>query len=440
MTNIKVPYLAEGVESGTVVSILVKVGDSVKKDQTIAELETKKAVAPIPSTAAGKVTKILVNVGDEVAIGQALIEVSEDSGFSGTKEERAESIRMVQKPAVKRVEPNEARDWVSEEEFVSHMEPAASPSVRKLARELGIDLRKVKGSERGGRIILEDVRMYVKRLEQRTRAGIKSGTVPERRGQSLPDFSKWGPVTKKPLSQLRRAVAEKMSEAWTTIPHVTQHDEADITDLMEIRKKYAPLYEERKAKLTVTSFLLKVIVQALRKYPKVNSSLDLSAKELVYKEYYNIGVAVDTEQGLMVPVLKNADKKSTLELSIELAELAEKARQRKVSLDDLSGGTFTISNLGSIGGGHFTPIVNAPEVAILGVGRSVLKPVIRNKKMDSRLMLPLSLSYDHRVIDGADGARFIREIVALLENFNESDLKLNVGARGRAPVQKMGKK
>lgn len=437
MTNIKVPYLAEGVESGTVVSILVKEGDAVKKDQTVVELETKKAVAPVPSTVAGKVTKILVKVGDEVAVGQSLIEVSEvgSSVSAPVSQEREPAPRGVVSTKEMKDEPVE--DLTEEADFSpSNAEPAAAPSVRKLARELGIDLRRIKGSERGGRIVIEDIRAYIKHLEQAATKGRFGAPASEKPQPASIDFSKWGSITKKPLSQLRRAVAEKMSEAWSAIPHVTQNDEADITDLMEIRKKYVPFYEEQKAKLTVTSFLFPILISALKKYPQFNSSLDLAAKELIYKEYYNFGVAVDTEQGLIVPVLKNVDKKSVLEISLELAELAEKTRQRKISLDDLSGGTFTISNLGSIGGGHFTPIVNAPEVAILGVGQGVLKPVTKNKKIEIRLMLPLSLSYDHRVIDGADGARFIRELVSLLENFNEEELKI----KSTQKVTKAGKK
>ena len=243
-----------------------------------------------------------------------------------------------------------------------------------------------------------------------------------------PDFSKVGPVHKKAVSSLRQKIGQKMLESWTTIPHVTQFEEADITSLMALRKKYAPLYENKGGRLTLTSFVIKAAVIALKKYPVFNASLDEGTQEVVYKDYYHLGVAVDTEAGLIVPVLKDADKKDLLQISKELESLAEKTRTRKVSLDDLKGGSFTISNLGGIGGTFFTPIINKPELAILGVGKGVLKPVVIKEKtkqsVDARLLLPLGLSYDHRVIDGADGARFIRALAEALENFNEKDVKL----------------
>jgi pyruvate dehydrogenase E2 component (dihydrolipoamide acetyltransferase) len=245
----------------------------------------------------------------------------------------------------------------------------------------------------------------------RTAGGAEDSPVAARRAPESIDFSKWGPVEAKPLTPLRQKIAEKMTESWTTIPHVTQFDEADITALMALRKKYAPAYEKKGATLTLTSFILKAVVTALKKFPTVNSSLDEALQKLVEKKYYHIGVAVDTEQGLIVPVLRDVDKKTLLQVSKELGELAEKTRQRKVSLDELKGGTFTVSNLGGIGGSHFTPIVNKPEVAILGVGRGAGK-------------LPLSLSYDHRVIDGAVGARFIRAVAEALENFKEDEVKI----------------
>jgi pyruvate dehydrogenase E2 component (dihydrolipoamide acetyltransferase) len=285
---------------------------------------------------------------------------------------------------------------------------AASPTVRKIADELGIDLAKIKGSEAGGRIVVADLRAYIQNLE-------RSAQSPSSRpATSIPekvDFSKWGSVTKKPLSSLRQKIAERMLLSWTTIPHVTQFDEADITSLSLLRKKYAPAYEKKGAKLTLTSFIMKAVVVALKKHPNFNASLDDATQEMVFKEYFHLGIAVDTEAGLLVPVLRDVDKKSLLQISKELETLAEKTRQRKVSAEELKGGSFTISNLGGIGGSHFTPIINKPEVAILGVGRGASK-------------LPLSLSYDHRVIDGADGARFIRTIAEALENFNEKEVKI----------------
>lgn len=310
-------------------------------------------------------------------------------------------------------------------EPVSNEAIAASPTVRKLARDLGVDLTRVRGSQRGGRIVVEDLRVYVQQLQQRVleQKAAPVATAPKPVAESI-DFSKWGPVSRKPLSSLRKIIAQRMHESWTSVPRVTQFDEADITTIVELRKKFVATYEKKGANLTLTPFLMKAVVDALKKHSIFNSSLDEAAGEIVFKDYYHIGIAVDTEQGLIVPVIRDVDKKSLLQLSKELAELAEKARQRKVSGDELKGGTFTISNQGGIGGSFFTPIVNKPEVAILGVGRGMLKPVVRAEKIEQRMLLPLGLSYDHRVIDGGTAARFIVEIVRALEGFKESDVKV----------------
>lgn len=417
--DIKIPFLAEGVDSGTVVSILVKPGDEVKKDQTILELETNKATAPIPSPAGGTVAKILVKEGDVVSVGQPVITISESETSTSVEDPVSSKKIPAVKPAPSIPVPSMARPAPS-----GPFPPAASPSVRKMARELGIDLTQVRGSERGGRITLEDLKGYVQALEQRARAGgTPAGiTGPKAVSPSI-DFSKWGPVTKTPLSSLRKKIGEKLQESWTRVPHVTQFDEADITELMELRKKHSASYEQEGARLTLTAVILKAVVPLLKKYPAFNSSLDETAQVLVLKQYYHLGVAVDTPGGLIVPVLKHADQKSLHALSVELGELAEKTRQKKISLEELSGGTFTISNLGGIGGAHFTPIVNLPEAAILGIGRGVMKPVVRNQSIAPRLMLPLALSYDHRVIDGADGARFMHDLVETLEHFDEQNFK-----------------
>ncbi len=408
--DIRIPNLGEGAESGSVVSLFVKEGDKVAKDQTILELENEKAVAPIPSTHSGTVKKVYVKVGDKVSVGQAILSL-EESGGSLTSQNIPQEIlsqpAQVQRPV----------------KSIPGIPPPASPSVRKVAGELGVDLMQVRGSEAGGRIVMADIRAYI--------ASLKSASASERidseHSRSI-DFSKWGPVKKTALSSLRQKIGQKMTESWTTIPHVTQFDEANITELMTLRKKVGAAYEKKGARLTLTHFVMKAVVAALKKYPQFNSSLDEGSQELVTKEYFHIGIAVDTDSGLIVPVVRDADKKSLLDLAKELDALAEKTRQRKVSLDELKGGTFTISNLGGIGGTFFTPIVNKPEVAILGVGRGVLKPVIiKNKtkeKVEVRLMLPLGLSYDHRVIDGADGARFICAIVETLENFDPKLVKL----------------
>ncbi len=421
--EIRIPNLGEGADSGSVVGIFVKEGDKVAKDQTLVELENEKAVAPIPSTQSGIITKIHVKIGDKVTVGQAIMSLAEDGG-------QAPSVAAVRRePAVPAMSAPFAQATVVSS---GHLPPAASPSLRKMARDLGIDLTQVKGTEAGGRIGLADLRNYVQYLQTllvqpgRVTRPLKSLADS---GVAAPlDFSKWGPVRKKTVSSLRQKIGQKMLESWTTIPHVTQFEEADITSLMELRKKYAPLYEKKGARLTLTSFVLKAAVVALKKFPVFNASLDEATQEVVYKDYYHLGVAVDTESGLIVPVLKDADKKSLLEISIELESLAEKTRSRKVSLDELKGGTFTISNLGGIGGTFFTPIINKPELAILGVGKGVLKPVVVKEKtkqsVEARLLLPLGLSYDHRVIDGADGARFIRTLAEAIENFSEKEVSL----------------
>ena len=389
--DIRIPNLGEGADSGSVVNIFVKEGDKVAKDQTLIELENEKAVAPIPSTHNGVVTKLLVKLGDKVTVGQAIVSLAEDPS-------QPKMTVAAQPPAPSyNVAP-----------VASGAEPAASPSIRKMARELNIDLRLVRGTESGGRIGMADLRNYI-----------------SKHAAESVDFSKWGPVHKKALSSLRQKIGQKMTESWTTIPHVTQFEEADITSLMELRKKYVEAYEKKGAKLTLTSFVLKAVVAALKKYPQFNASLDENTQEIVTKDYFHLGVAVDTEAGLIVPVLKDVDKKDLVKISQELEELAEKTRARKVSLDELKGGSFTVSNLGGIGGTFFTPIINKPELAILGVGRGVLKPVaMKDKSIQTRLMLPLALSYDHRVIDGADGARFIRATAEALENFSEKEVSL----------------
>ena len=412
--DVRLPRLGEGADSGTVVKILVKEGEQVKQDQPILELENKKAVAPIPSSASGTVTRIHVKEGEKVSVGQVLLSLSEEAapGSSAGVAQEAPEAEAARQEALGTEEAEEAVP-------PGGGTPAASPSVRKLARELGIDLARVRGTERGGRITLTDVRRYTQRLQAGTTSTGAPGVAPEQI-----DFSKWGPVTAKPLSALRATVSRRMSASWTTIPHVTQFDEADITELMALKQRYDPRYEQRGAKLTLTSFILKALASILRQHPIFNASLDEAGGQIVFKQYYHIGIAVDTEAGLMVPVIRDVDKKTMLQLSLEIQQVAEKARQRTVTMEDLRGGTFTVSNQGGIGGGHFTPIINRPEVAILGVGRGVRKPVVREQQVEPRVLLPLALSYDHRVIDGADAARFITALVADLERFPESEVTL----------------
>jgi pyruvate dehydrogenase E2 component (dihydrolipoamide acetyltransferase) len=287
----------------------------------------------------------------------------------------------------------------------------AAPSVRRMARELGVDINQVAGTGDAGRISIEDVKAYAKRLVE---GGSRGGAA---QAEPLPDFSRFGPVERQPMRAVRRKTAEHLSAAWATVPHVTQCDLADITGLEELRKKYAKQVEAAGGNLTVTSIAVKIVAAALKVFPQFNASIDQAASEIVLKKYVNVGVAVDTDRGLLVPVIKDADRKNIVQLSVELAQLSEKARTRKIALEEMQGGCFSISNLGGIGGTYFTPIVNAPEVAILGVSRARMEPVYNKEsgQFSPRLMLPLSLSYDHRAIDGADGIRFLRWVCEALE-------------------------
>jgi len=418
--DIRIPTLAEGVNDGTVVSILVSVGDKVEKDQPILELETEKAVAPIPSSAAGTVTKILVKDGEKVSVGQPVISLEGKPEAAGVKKQAPPTAPATPQAPITpttSTQPLQGYQYQSP----SGAPPPASPTVRRTARELGIDLRYVRGSEKGGRITLHDVRDYVQQLQAQA-AQPQAGSTPAQPPKVSIDFSKWGSVTKKPLSAMRKTIGQRMYESWNTIPHVTQFDEADITDLLALRKKFLPAFEKKGVRLTITAFIIQAVVEVLKQLSIFNASLDESTDEIVFKDYYHLGIAVDTEAGLMVPVIRDVDKKNLLEISKDLTGLAEKARSRKVSLEDLKGGTFTISNLGGIGGQHFSPVINKPEAAILGLGRGVLKPVIRDKKTVARTMLPVCVSYDHRIIDGADGSRFISALVKAIENYEEKNL------------------
>jgi len=418
--DVKLPKLGEGADSGVVVNVFVKEGDAIAKDQAILELENEKAVASVPSTSAGVVTTIYVKAGDKISVGQRLI------SLSGGDPPAAAAA-----PAAKRAVPEPGPETPVEEPTAAAGEeipkpvaaPVASPSVRRLARELGIDLSKVRGSEAGGRIVTGDIRAYLARLQKTADKG-KSAGASEKPAAEQIDFSKWGPVTKKPLTQLRQVIARRMWESWNSIPHVTQFDDADFTRLNELRKKYAPAYEKKGAKLTLTPLVLKALVGTLKKHPIFNSSLVEAAQEVVFKDYFHIGIAVDTDQGLIVPVIRDADKKSVLDLAKELEQLAQKARDRKVTAEEMKGGTFTISNQGAIGSAHFTPIINKPEVAILGLGRGAMKPVAREGKVEVRVLTPLGLSYDHRVIDGGAAARFMVDLVKAMEDFGEETVKI----------------
>ncbi len=427
--DVKLPHLGEGADSGTVVNLFVKEGDQVAKDQPILELENEKAVATIPSTGAGTVTKVFVKAGDKISVGAKLVSLTGDGAAPAAAKPAADAPKPKAKAAAPEPEPEaEPEEKVSAEasESVeqSNAAVAASPAIRKLARDLGIDLAKVRGSALGGRVTMEDVRAYIQRLQKLAAQPKATGGAPAKPAAESIDFSKWGSVTKKPLSPLRQVIARRMTENWNAIPHVTQFDEADITPLLEMRKKYIAAYEKKGVRLTVTTFVLKAVADTLKKHPYLNSSLDEVTQEIILKDYVHLGIAVDTEAGLIVPVLRDADKKDLVQLSKDLEELAKKARDRKVSGEDLRGGSFTISNQGGIGGGHFTPIINKPEVAILGLGKGATKPVVRENKIEPRTILPVALSYDHRVIDGGVAARFIVDLVKAIENFDEKVVRI----------------
>jgi pyruvate dehydrogenase E2 component (dihydrolipoyllysine-residue acetyltransferase) len=477
-TEFKIPELGENVTAGDVVRVLVKAGDTIEKDQPVLELETDKATIEVPSSVAGVVKEIRVKAGDKVKVGQAIL-VLDDAGEAAAKprdvrreERREESPRVdatagrapqaaadrpARIPSEGSMEQNvggggrvddrhrpgeEPIDRATEAAAADEAkgprarrgevvdirgpraapEPApaadagplapAAPSVRRMARELGVDVNEVPGSGPGDRISIDDVKTHAKKLIAAAASGARGPAV-----VALPDFSKWGEVERKPMRAIRRKTAEHLSQAWTTIPHVTQHDRADVTELEAARQKFAKRAEQAGGALTITAILVKVIASALKVFPQFNASADMQAEELIYKKYVHVGVAVDTERGLLVPVIRDADRKNIVQLSVELSQAAEKARSNKLTLPEMEGGSFTITNLGGIGGTAFSPIINIPEVAILGVSRASMHPVWSAERaaFEPRLLLPLSLSYDHRVIDGADGIRFLRWVVEALE-------------------------
>src|SRR5471032_779081 len=461
MADFTLPELGEQIEGGDVLRVLVKVGDTLVKEQPVLELETDKATIEVPSSVAGTVKEIKVKAGDKVKVGQAIFSYEEGAGAPAKAEVTPKSApakaAAPTKADVEQVDETEdlqpdvqVKDQSAKPDKAGVKDPTvgpqaaaggdargtnvvdisrgarpaaeaaaapetppapAAPSVRRTARELGVDIGEVQGTGPNGRISVEDVKAHVKRLV--TSGGGRGASA----GVALPDFTRWGGVERQPMRAVRRKTAEHLSAAWATIPHVTQCDLADITELEELRKKYTKQVEAAGGNLTVTSIAVKVISAALRKFPQFNASIDMAADEIILKQYVNIGVAVDTDRGLLVPVIRNADQKNIVQLSVELAQLSEKARTRKIALEEMQGGCFSISNLGGIGGTYFTPIVNAPEVAILGISRARMEPVYNKEsgQFAPRFILPLSLSYDHRVIDGADGIRFLRWVAEALE-------------------------
>ena len=413
--KIILPELGDGIEGGDVVNILVSKGDEIEKDSVLLELETDKAVLEFPSPQSGRITEIHIQKGDTVTVGQLLVTLDikgnkEQSEETANSQEEKNIVRQHEQPPEPSHEPETQPFLEDEKEPVGELLPAG-PATRKLARELGMDLSKVQGTGKDGRITLDDVKSHVKHRLTSTPslAGVPAVV--------LPDFSQWGPVERKPFSSLRRKVAENLTAAWSAVPLVTQFDEADVTELEKMRKKNVHDVQEKGGKLTITVFVMKALVTALKAFPQFNASLDVHRGEIIYKQYFNIGVAVDTPSGLIVPVIKNVDDKSLAELAIELTELSKKARDRKVPLEELRGGNLSVSNLGGIGGTGFTPLVNPPDVAVVGLCRSRVVPVWREGQCEPRLVMPFSVSYDHRVIDGADGARFSRLVAHELETF-----------------------
>ncbi|MBI9070885.1 MAG: dihydrolipoyllysine-residue acetyltransferase [Melioribacteraceae bacterium] len=414
----KLPDLGENISSAEITKVLVKAGDTISEGQNVIEVESEKAALEVPCDYAGVVKTVKVKEGDKVSSGDVILVIESTS----VKVEAPKTVSAQQVPP-QAVNPKPPV-------FVNHIPEAppvkrevikfkvvpAAPSVRRFAREIGIMIEDVTGTGPGKRITVEDVKKYSKRKNELTDKNLGGnaslGIVP----QKLPDFTKWGDVEVKKMSNVRKKTAEHLSYAWASIPHVTQFDKADITELEQLRKQFGKLAEKVGGKLTITAILLKVLASAFKKFPQFNSSVDMQNHEIIYKNYVNIGIAVDTDRGLIVPVIRDVDKKNIVQLAKDLTDISVKARNNKITLEDMQGGNFTISNLGGIGGTSFTPIVNTPEVAILGVSRGAMEPVYKDGNFVPRLKLPLSLSYDHRVIDGADGARFIRWVCEALEN------------------------
>jgi pyruvate dehydrogenase E2 component (dihydrolipoamide acetyltransferase) len=439
-TEFRLPELGENIKQGDLVRLMISPGTKVAEGQPVMELETDKAVVEVPSSVDGVVKEILVKEGTKVGVGDLIFTlqggtatvpekrrsepVEHVSGQQAARLAFQAAIRAEGKSEEQALPPDQPQAPVPEWTMPAHLskvagtdqgEPVpAAPMVRRLARELGVDIHQVKGHGPGGRISEDDVKAFAKAALASATAAAQSlpATLAE---PALPDFSKWGKVEHVSMRSVRRKTAGHLRESWNTIPHVTQHDKADITELEQLRARFGPKAEQAGGKMTVTAIALKVCASALKVFPQFNASIDMEKQEIIYKQYIHIGVAVDTERGLLVPVIREVDKKNIVELAAELARMSQKAKEKKLSPDEMAGGTFTISNLGGIGGTGFSPIVNHPEVAILGLSRSSMEPVWVNNQFEPRLVLPLSLSYDHRLIDGADAARFLRWVAEAFE-------------------------
>ena len=448
MADIKLPELGEGIDEADVIKVLVSEGDVVEAGQPLIEIETEKATVELPSEAAGTITKIHVREGETITVGQLIATIEAPAGAErperapeeapptrATEPERPQQPPEVSEAAEVTPLPREEERPKAEEQAPREQPPRpaptapaltpagiafASPSVRKFAREIGIDLSAVQGSGPGGRITEDDVKRA-----SRDRTASPPSAPPSRdgsrqvpEGRPLPDFSQWGPVTREPVSRLRRTVARNMAQSWSDIPHVHLQHQADITSMEELRQRYKERARRAGGNLTISVMMLKVVASALRAFQKVNSSYDAEAQELIIKDYVHIGVAVDTERGLVVPKIENVDDKNIIELSVELNEIAERARAGQLKLEEMQGSTFTVTNLGSLGTGFFAPVINWPEVAVLGLGRAEWQATwdAEQRQFLPRLIMPLSLGHDHRVLDGADGARFMSWIVDAIGN------------------------
>ena len=469
-TQIKLPNLGENIESGDVLTIFVSEGDVVKANQDLLEVETDKATMPVPAPQAGKITKILVGEGDTVEVGAPIMEIEASAEAKATKPkpeepkqekakapkpkapaaeevaDRAKEVDVVagdeedeepapRKPAAKKSslrqaepeeeddeEPTTARTKTKSKKAApasestddvpgdGHASAAAGPAVRRLARQLGVDLRRVRPTGAAGRVTVEDVRAHIRETNEQVAATSPRGVTPP----GSPDTDDFGGVRIEKMSRMRQTIARNMVESYTTIPQLTNFDDADVTELEDMREQSKADYADRGIRLTAMSFVIKAVASSLKRHPMLNASVDMESHTIIYKEYVNIGVAVDTERGLIVPVLRDADRKSISQIASELEELAGTVREGKFDLDLLKGGTFTVSNLGSVGGTYSTPIINPPQVAILLVGRSRTVPHMVEDKIVGRLMLPLSITYDHRLVDGAAAARFTNEVKSFL--------------------------
>jgi pyruvate dehydrogenase E2 component (dihydrolipoamide acetyltransferase) len=445
--ELKLPELGENIEAVEVAAVLVKPGDRVNVDQPVVEVETEKANLEVPAPDAGVIAEILIEPGDTVQIGQTILTIDVQGATPPTEPPSPDEEPAEEEPAVA-VEPAAAAEPAAQEDSAAAVKPAAgqttvgdgspdarltetppvepagprqigatvpaAPSVRALARELGVDLFKVQGSGPGGRISRDDIKARAKAIIRG--AAMEPATPPgAAAAPELPDFAQWGSVERARLSSVRRATVASMSNAWAQVPHVTQFDHADVTQIESMRRRFNQRPDAAERKLSMTAIVIKLVAAALKQFPEFNASLDPANEEVVYKKYIHIGVAVDTERGLLVPVIRDVDRKSLVQVATELTDLAEQARSKKLGLDEMRGGSFTVSNLGGLGTTYFSPIVLWPQVAILGVGRAEQQAVWNEQRFQPRLIMPLSVSYDHRWIDGADAARFLRWLAEALE-------------------------